>query len=182
MLGRLRFAAQDLDGAADALRHAARLDIHDPRPFADIADLELARNRLDAACAAQQTAIARDPNQPSSYVVLAGILEKLGRTSEAAAALKQAERLARFGPSRRRVIRGAHWASADGEACRMVAHACDSCTDHLSALSAPKPARTPPAPAIDRTRPSVSFARECSASRSKCSTVTARNTPCSSAA
>jgi tetratricopeptide (TPR) repeat protein len=93
VLGKLRYAAQDLDGAADALRHAARLDIHDPRPFANIADLELARNHLDAACDAQQAAIHRDPNQPSNYVVLAGILEKLGRTAEASAALKQADEL-----------------------------------------------------------------------------------------
>jgi tetratricopeptide (TPR) repeat protein len=93
MLGRLRFAAQDTDGAAEAFKHAARLDIHDPRPFADIARLELTRNRLDAACAAQQTAIARDPDQPSRYVILAGILEKLGRTTEAAAALRQANAL-----------------------------------------------------------------------------------------
>jgi tetratricopeptide (TPR) repeat protein len=93
MLGKLRFAAQDLDGASQAFHHAARLDIHDPRPFTDIARLELTRNRLDAACAAQQTAIARDPDQPSRYIVLAGILEKLGRTTEAAAALKQASAL-----------------------------------------------------------------------------------------
>lgn len=92
-LGKLRFAAQDLDGAAAAFHHAARLDIHDPRPFADIASLEIARNRLDAARVAQQTAIDRDPHQPSRYLVLANILEKLGRPAEAAAALKQAEAL-----------------------------------------------------------------------------------------
>ena len=59
----------------------------------DIARLELARNHLEAACAAQQTAVDRDPDQPSGYVVLAGILEKLGRPAEAAAALKQAQSL-----------------------------------------------------------------------------------------
>ena len=92
-LGQLRLAAQDFDGAAAALRHAAKLDIHDARPFLDIARIELSRNHLDAAREAQQTAIDRDPNQPSRYLVLADILDKLGRKTEAAAAIKQAETL-----------------------------------------------------------------------------------------
>lgn len=92
-LGQLRFAAQQPDGAVDAMRHAARLDIHDARPFANIARIEIIRNRLEAARAAQQTAISRDPTQPSRYLVLADILEKLGRQREAAAALREAEEL-----------------------------------------------------------------------------------------
>ena len=92
-LGQLRFAAQDFDAAADAMRHAARLDIHDARPFANIARIEITRHRLDAACAAQQSAIDRDPNHPSRYLILADILDKLGRKTEAAAALQQAEAL-----------------------------------------------------------------------------------------
>ena len=92
-LGQLRFTAQDFDGAAEAMRHAARLDIHDARPFANIARIEMTRNHLEAARVAQQTAIDRDPNHPSRYLVLADILDKLGRKSEAAAALQQAETL-----------------------------------------------------------------------------------------
>ena len=92
-LGQLRFDAHDADRAIEAMRHAARLDIHDARPFANIARIELIRHRLEPARAAQQTAISRDRSQPSRYLVLADILEKLGRPTEAAAALREAEAL-----------------------------------------------------------------------------------------
>ena len=92
-LGQFRLAAGDAQGAIDAMRHASRLDVHDAKPFANIARIELDRNRTEAACDAQRSAIKRDPNQPSRYLVFAAILDRLGRKDEAAAALRQADEL-----------------------------------------------------------------------------------------
>lgn len=92
-LGQLRAAAGDSQAAIDAMRHASRLNIHDPKPFANIARIEIARNRPEAACEAQRTAIKRDPNQPSRYLVLASICDQLGRADEAAAAMRRAMEL-----------------------------------------------------------------------------------------
>jgi tetratricopeptide (TPR) repeat protein len=89
-LGLLRIATGDEDGGIEAMRHAGRLDIYDPKPFANIARIELTRNRPEAACAAQQIAVARDPDQPSRYLILADLLEKLGRRDAANAALQRA--------------------------------------------------------------------------------------------
>ncbi len=93
MLGQLRAAAGDAQAAVDAMQYASRLDIHDAKPFANIARIEISRNRPDAACTAQRAAIARDPNQPSRYLVFAAILDQLGRREEAAAALQHAAEL-----------------------------------------------------------------------------------------
>ncbi|MEO7319542.1 MAG: tetratricopeptide repeat protein [Chthoniobacteraceae bacterium] len=99
-LGQLRAAAGDPQGAIDAMRHASRLDIHDPKPFANIARIELSRNRAEAACEAQKTAIRRDPNQPSRYLVFAAILDQLGRKEEAAKAMQHAAQLRASVPGR----------------------------------------------------------------------------------
>lgn len=92
-LGSLRFAAGQHDAAIVALRNASRLDIHDGRALSAIAEIELARNRPDAALAAQFAAMEREPDFPRYYLALAGILEKLGRHAEANAALKKAQLL-----------------------------------------------------------------------------------------
>ena len=92
-LGQLRAAAGDSQGAIDAMRHASRLDIHDPKPFANIARIEMARNHAEAACDAQRAAIQRDPNQPSRYLIFAAMLGELGRKEEAADALRHATEL-----------------------------------------------------------------------------------------
>ena len=89
-LGQLRAAAGDPQGAIDAMRQASRLDIHDPKPFANIARIEIARDRPEAACDAQRIAIQRDPNQPSRYLIFASMLDQLGRKDEAAAAMQHA--------------------------------------------------------------------------------------------
>jgi Flp pilus assembly protein TadD len=93
-LGRLRFAAGDLDGAIAALDHASQLDLYDGRSFAGVAQIEISRQRGDAALAAQCAAVAREPDRPARYVELGAILEQLGRTSEAHAALRKAQLLA----------------------------------------------------------------------------------------
>ena len=92
-LGQLRAAAGDPQGAIDAMHHASRLDIHDPKPFANIARIELSRNRAEAACEAQRKAIQRDPDQPSRYLVFAAILDQLGRKDESAEAMQHAVEL-----------------------------------------------------------------------------------------
>ena len=99
-LGQLRAAAGDPQGAIDAMRHASRLDIHDPKPFANIARIELSRNHPEAACEAQRTAIQRDPDQPSRYLIFSAILDQLGRKEEAAAAMQQAADLRASVPPR----------------------------------------------------------------------------------
>jgi Tfp pilus assembly protein PilF len=92
-LGRLRFEAGDLVGAEDALRHAARLDVHDAESFNTIALMAVKQNRLGDAYAAQQRAVARQPDEPRQYLMLSDILTKMGRTGEAEATLAQVTRL-----------------------------------------------------------------------------------------
>ena len=93
-LGMLRFAAGESDAGIAALQQASRLDIYDARALSGVAEIELARDRADAALEAQLAAMERDPDQPRLYVALAGILEKLGRKAEAGAALRKAQLLA----------------------------------------------------------------------------------------
>ncbi|HZJ14466.1 MAG TPA: tetratricopeptide repeat protein [Chthoniobacteraceae bacterium] len=92
-LGLLRAAVGDSQAAIEAMRHAGRLDIYNPKPFANIARIELTRNRPEAACEAQKIAVARDPDQPSRYLILADLLERLGRKEAAEAALRRADEL-----------------------------------------------------------------------------------------
>ena len=92
-LGQLRAAAGDSQAGIDAMRHASRLDIHDPKPLANIARIEMARNHAEAACEAQRAAIRRDPNQPSRYLTFAAMLDQIGRKDEAAEAMRHATEL-----------------------------------------------------------------------------------------
>ena len=93
-LGRLRYSAGEPDAAIAALRAASRLDIYYAAPLTDIARIELERNRPEAALAQQSEAMRREPGQPSHYLMLGSILEKLGRQAEAEAALRKAQALA----------------------------------------------------------------------------------------
>ncbi len=93
-LGRLRFAADDPDGAIAAFEHTSRLDLFDGRPFAAVAQVELSRHAGEAALAAQCAAIARAPDRPAHYLELGAILDRLGRPAEAHAALRKAQSLA----------------------------------------------------------------------------------------
>ncbi len=93
-LGRLHYAAGEPDAAVAALRAASRLDIYDAGPLIDIARIELERGRPEAALAQQLEAMRREPGQPSHYLMLGSILEKLGRQNEANAAVQKAQTLA----------------------------------------------------------------------------------------
>ncbi len=92
-LAELRTESGDPEGALADLRHASRLDLYDPRPFAAIARIELARGRGEAAIEAQCTAISRQPQRAESYLALAAIFDQLGRQPEAEAAFRRARSL-----------------------------------------------------------------------------------------
>jgi tetratricopeptide (TPR) repeat protein len=93
-LAELQLQAGAFATAMTTLRVAEWLDLHNARPYAIKAQVEIARERYDAACDAQRAAIRRNPGEPMQYRVLAAILHKLGRDEEARAAYHKAQALA----------------------------------------------------------------------------------------
>ena len=91
--GRLYAENNDVGQSTRALRYAALLDVHDVQALNLLAAISVRQNQLEQACAAQRRAIAREPNQPRQYLMLAEILDKMGRTSEAQTARDDATRL-----------------------------------------------------------------------------------------
>src|SRR6267154_2020060 len=91
--GRLYAENNDVDQSTCALRYAALLDVHDVQALNLLAAISVRQNQLEQACAIQRRAIAREPNQPRQYLMLAEILDKMGRTSEAQTARDDATRL-----------------------------------------------------------------------------------------
>jgi len=75
------------------LSHASWLDVHDAEALHLIALIKLRQNHLEEAFRAQRRAVSRQPDQPSQYILLSNILEKMGRSDEAHAALAQVSRL-----------------------------------------------------------------------------------------
>ncbi len=92
-LGRLRYSAGQPEAAIAALHAASRLDIYAAGPLTDIARVELERDRPEAALIQQLAALRREPDQPSHYLLLGSIYEKLGRRSEASEAISKAAAL-----------------------------------------------------------------------------------------
>jgi tetratricopeptide (TPR) repeat protein len=92
-LGRLYAQRNDVDLADAALQRASWLDVHDTDALKLIVQIRLRQNRLDEAYQVQRRAVARQPDEPSQYVLLSNILEKMGRNDEARAALAQVSRL-----------------------------------------------------------------------------------------
>ncbi len=96
--GRLYAENNDVTQSTRALRYAAMLDVHDVNAL----DL-LARNfRYVKAgsmtrIATQRRAVARQPYEPRQYLMLAEILDKMGRTTEAQKARDKVARLASDG-------------------------------------------------------------------------------------
>jgi len=86
-LGRLFCEIGDGARAEEALRHASWLDVHDAEALSVLASLRLRQNRLEEAFQTQRRAVARQPDQARQYLLLSDILEKMGRTDEARAAL-----------------------------------------------------------------------------------------------
>jgi tetratricopeptide (TPR) repeat protein len=93
-LGTFRFSAGQPDAAISAFRAASRLDVYDGRALAAVAEIETSQGRPQIALEVQAEAMDRDPDQPKHYIELAAILEKLGRKSEATAAMRRAQALA----------------------------------------------------------------------------------------
>lgn len=102
-LGRLQFEAGKLTEAETALRHASWLDFHDAESLNLIATMKVQQNRLQAAYEIQQRAVARQPDQPRQYLLLSDILEKMGRGSEARAALAQVHVLEGLAKAQRKI-------------------------------------------------------------------------------
>ncbi len=83
----------DTDAALECLRLAAKLDIHKGDSFARIAEIEHARGRIEAAHAAQQRAVDREPELPSQRLLLAALLQEMGRDAEARVEMNVAKTL-----------------------------------------------------------------------------------------
>ena len=92
-LGQLYAQENDAVRAESELRWASWLDVHDAQSLRLLATMKLNQNRFDEAVQFQRRAIARQPDQPSQYVLLSTILEKMGRDDEARAALAEVSRL-----------------------------------------------------------------------------------------
>jgi len=92
-LGRLYAEMGDVARADTALSCASWLDVHDAEALHLIALIKLRQNHLEEAFRAQRRAVSRQPDQPSQYVLLSNILERMGRNDEARAALAQVSRL-----------------------------------------------------------------------------------------
>jgi Flp pilus assembly protein TadD len=91
--GRLYAENDNVAQSTRALRYAALLDVHDVQALNLLAAISVRQNQLEQACAVQRRAIAREPNQPRQYLILAEILDKIGRTAEAQNARDNATRL-----------------------------------------------------------------------------------------
>lgn len=92
-LGRLYAERDDIPRAEVALAHAAWLDVHDAEALRLMAMIKFRQNDFEQAFQTQRRAISRQPDQPSQYILLSNILEKMGRAEEARAALAKVERL-----------------------------------------------------------------------------------------
>ena len=92
-LGRLQAEIGDIPQADAALAHASWLDVHDAEALHLLAAIKLRENNFEAALRAQRCAVKRQPDQPSQYVLLSNILERLGRNDEARAALAEVSKL-----------------------------------------------------------------------------------------
>ena len=89
-LGGLFLEIGDLPHAAEALRQASRLDVYGTNALNLLAMISVRRNKFEDAWRIQRRAIARQPDDPRQYFIVADILEKLGRHDEAKTALAQA--------------------------------------------------------------------------------------------
>lgn len=92
-MGRVYCAMHRYPEAEAALRKASQLDVHNAEAFNLIAALNLEQGRLDAACAAQERAVRRQPDQPQQYVLLADLFTKMGRPEDARVALANLARI-----------------------------------------------------------------------------------------
>jgi Flp pilus assembly protein TadD len=58
-----------------------------------MAIVRMGQNRFEDACRTQRIALSRQPDQPRQYLLLSNILDKMGRSDEARAALAHVAQL-----------------------------------------------------------------------------------------
>jgi protein O-mannosyl-transferase len=92
-LGRLFWENGEPVRAEEAFRRASRLDVHDAEALTALALLRVQQNRLEDAFETQRRAVSRQPDEIRPYLLLSDILQKMGRTAEARAAIAQVDRL-----------------------------------------------------------------------------------------
>jgi protein O-mannosyl-transferase len=90
-LGALRGQNQQLPEAIAALENASRLDMHDAKALKQKAFFELELQDVAGAYRTQKSVLERAPAEPSGYLVMAEILTRLNRGSEAEAARQRAQ-------------------------------------------------------------------------------------------
>ncbi|MHA3771589.1 tetratricopeptide repeat protein [Verrucomicrobiota bacterium sgz303538] len=93
VLSRKWLAEHEPEKALHELHHAARLDVWDARPYAEIASIELERKHLPEALKAQRSAVRRAPKDPKQRAALAYVLHELGREEEATAEFQKFKQL-----------------------------------------------------------------------------------------
>ncbi len=99
--GRLYAENNDVTQATRALRYAAMLDVHDVNSLDLLAQISVRGGRFDDALATQRRAVARQPCEPRQYLMLAEILDKMGRNDEAQKARDKVARLQAMAASQR---------------------------------------------------------------------------------
>ena len=82
-MAQLLAAKGEADAAAEELRFASWLDVHDTHALNLLAAMRFRQGRFADAYAAQQRAVARQPDEPSQYRFISQILDAMGRKSEA---------------------------------------------------------------------------------------------------
>jgi tetratricopeptide (TPR) repeat protein len=92
-LGRLLAMRGLEEAAAGEMRHASWLDVHEIEALNQLVLLRLRENRLAEAWRIQKIAVSRQPDQARQYLLLARVLEKMGRTGEAREELARIDRL-----------------------------------------------------------------------------------------
>jgi Flp pilus assembly protein TadD len=94
-VAKLYSEAGSYEKAKAAFWHASRLDIQSVEALNLLALLQVRQNRFDDALKIQRRALGRQPDQPRQHLLLADILEKLGRSDEARTELAEVNRLER---------------------------------------------------------------------------------------
>jgi tetratricopeptide (TPR) repeat protein len=92
-LGRLYGEIGEIDRSVECLERASKVDIWETDALNLLVTVLARHNRLAEACAVQQRAIGRQPDEPQPYLVLAKLLLRGGRADEARAALAKFNRL-----------------------------------------------------------------------------------------
>lgn len=92
-LGRMLWENGDAARAEKAFRHASWLDVHSAEALSALALLMVQQNRLEDAFKTQSRAVSRQPDEIRPRLLLSDILQKMGRTAEARAAIAQVDHM-----------------------------------------------------------------------------------------